>query len=96
LRQYDDEPQKIVFVLFYVDDMMIAGNSTQLIDKVKQKFKLRFALKDMGPKLERIKDGLWIGQPNYIKDILLEMDMWNVPGTDIPGQTKSSPMSTSW
>jgi hypothetical protein len=81
----DKTTKKVIFVLVYVDDMMLVSNSRELIQDIKQTLKLEFELKDMGLvqyllglKLERTKNGLWLGQPTYTETILKEMGMWNV------------------
>jgi hypothetical protein len=99
----DKTTKKVIFVLVYVDDMMLVSNSRELIQDIKQTLKLEFELKDMGLaqylfglKLERTKNGLWLGQPTYTETILKEMGMWNVAGSNESIQTKPNPMAPTW
>lgn len=39
---------KVVFLLFYVDDMLVANPSNIVIESVKQFLKTRFDIKDLG------------------------------------------------
>ena len=91
------------YIIVYVDDLMIISNSTAFTEEVKEIFKDRFEMKDLGSakwilgiQMERTETGIWLGQPKYAKEILEEAEMWVKEGSDIPITTKPSPMSTTW
>ena len=72
------------FLLVYVDDVVITGNSHVLIKHIIQQLNNAFSLRDLGPlyyflgvKLQQITDGLFLSQHSYIQDILRIAGMLN-------------------
>ena len=71
------------YILVYVDEIIIAGNSFKLIDTLISKLNAEFALKDLGPlhyflgiKVHKLRDGsLLLSQQKYIKDLLTKSKM---------------------
>ena len=105
----DESTKKMQYIIVYVDDLMIISNSTEYTNEVKEIFKDRFEMKDLGTakwilgiQLERTEKGIWLGQPEYAKDILKGADMWNSKtrkdedGNPIPVDTKPTPMVVNW
>lgn len=84
---------KKVFLLIYVDDIILAGPDLTHINEVKNKLMKGFLMKDKGPLkhflgLEILYDRengiLKIHQCRYIKSILKRFCMDNCKGTDLP------------
>ena len=71
------------YILVYVDDIIITGNSSKLIDTIVSKLNAEFALKDFGPRyyflgteVHKLHDGsLPLSQQKYIKDLLTKRKM---------------------
>uniref|UniRef100_A0A0D3A0E0 Reverse transcriptase Ty1/copia-type domain-containing protein n=1 Tax=Brassica oleracea var. oleracea TaxID=109376 RepID=A0A0D3A0E0_BRAOL len=66
----------VVFLL-YVDDMIITGNDDADIARLQEDISVRFEMKKLGelnhflgPEVERVKDGIFIGQQGYAKRIV--------------------------
>ena len=101
----DKSTTSLGIVLVYVDDVMIASNDREKIDKIKGLFNNRFKMTDQGKaewilgiKLKRIGDGILINQSQYAIDMLIDAGMWDmeVQGQRVPVTTKSTPMSSTW
>jgi hypothetical protein len=85
-----------IFIMLYVDDLMLVSNDKALIEEIKTQIKKRFEVKDMGDaqfviglQLERFGDTVYLGQANYTKELLKEADMWDC-------SEKTTPMETDW
>lgn len=68
-----------IILLLYVDDMLIVGQDTSKISKLKSELSKSFAMKNLGPAkqilgmriVRDISHGLiWLSQENYIKKVL--------------------------
>jgi len=86
------------FILLYVDDLIIMAMTKGEVEEIKTSLKEHFSLKEMGEarhilgmQIERIKNGIYLGQPKYAQSILesTEMDGDNV--SPVP-----TPMSVGW
>lgn len=82
------------YVLVYMDDILITGNSSTLITQVFQSFADRFSIKDptdlsyfLGIKSTRSAFGLQLMQCKYIKDLLAKNNM-------VDNKHVSSPLPT--
>ena len=69
--------QWYVIVCLYVDDMLIIGNSQNMIKSTKQMLNRRFDMKDMGVayvilgmKIIKTSDGYALTQSHYVEKIL--------------------------
>ena len=67
----------ILYLLVYVDDIIITGNSNDLVSQVVECLAQRFSLKDLGPlsyflgvEVVPYRHGLLLSQRRYIKDLL--------------------------
>jgi len=85
----------IIFVLIYVDDIIINSSNTAAISQLISVLHFSFALKDLGPlhyflgvEATWHEDGLYLSQQRYIHDILTKTNMLLV-------KPVSTPMSAS-
>lgn len=72
----------VLYVLVYVDDMLITGSNRPLIDKLIATLQARFSIKDLGEsryflgvELHRTSAGLHLRQQKYITDLLQKTKM---------------------
>ena len=68
---------RLVIVLVYVDDLIITGDLSEEIQRSRENFSVRFQMKELeelkhflGLEVERTKEGLFLGQQKYAKDLL--------------------------
>jgi hypothetical protein len=68
---------EIAYLLLYVDDIMLTGSSTALLQHIIDRLRAEFMLKDMGPlrfflgiDVKRSTHGLYLSQERYAEDIL--------------------------
>ena len=83
----------IIYVLVYVDDMVITGNNNRVIDAFIAAISTRFSLKDLGElsyflgiEATRTSKGLHLIQKKYVLDLLTRTNM-------IDARPVSTPMS---
>lgn len=67
----------VIFLLLYVDDMVLTGNNNALIQKLLQELNKQFRMKDMGPlsyflgiQAHFTATGLFLNQEKYASDLL--------------------------
>lgn len=73
----------VVYILVYVDDIIITGNNTKLINSLVRLLNFVFSLKDLGDldyflgiEVQRQRDGsLILTQSKYISDLLAKTKM---------------------
>lgn len=72
----------LLYVLVYVDDMLITGSNTVLINNLISQIQTRFSIKDLGEsryflgiEFTRNSTGLHLSQQKYIKDLLEKTKM---------------------
>ena len=72
----------VVYLLFYVDDIIITGNSVPFIDHLVSRLAVVFDLKDLGPlayflglQIEYTSSGLFVHQSKYALDLLTKFNM---------------------
>ncbi|KAF5785164.1 putative RNA-directed DNA polymerase [Helianthus annuus] len=85
----------VVYILVYVDDIIITGNNNQAIDHIITRLSSMFAIKDLGPLhyflgIEVVRSGLdlILSQKKYISDLLHRSGLSDC-------KPVSSPMSSS-
>ena len=68
---------RLAIVLVYVDDLIITGDYTEEIHRIRENLSIRFQMKELGElkhflglEVERTKDGIFLGQQKYAKDLL--------------------------
>ena len=88
LRKKGDQ---ITCLVIYVDDMVIIGNNSKEIDKLKRPLFQEFEMKDLGKlkyflgiEVLRSKRGIFINQRKYILDLLSEPGMMDCKPTETP------------
>lgn len=89
----------LLIVCLYVDDLIFTGNSQRMIDEFKKSMTKEFEMTDiglmsyyLGIEVKQTKDGVFICQERYTKDILKRFGMENCKpiGTPIQCGTKHS------
>jgi Reverse transcriptase (RNA-dependent DNA polymerase) len=84
---------KFLFLLLYVDDILIAGHDTQMIDMLKKEMSKLFDMKDMGQArqilgMQIIHDRktrrLWLSQEKYIERVLERFNMQEAKKVSCP------------
>ncbi|XP_043717840.1 uncharacterized mitochondrial protein AtMg00810-like [Telopea speciosissima] len=80
-----------IFVLLYVDGIVITGSSSSLITKVQDMLRQNFKIKDLGTlkyflgiEVARSKKGLFLCQHKYVLDILQDSGYTGVRPTNTP------------
>ena len=86
---------RLVIILVYVGDLIIIGDYSEEIQRTRENLSVRFQIKDfgvlkhfLGLEVERTKEGLFLGQQKYAKDLL----QWYVM---IDCKPKSTPMDSN-
>jgi Reverse transcriptase (RNA-dependent DNA polymerase) len=71
-----------LFVLYYVDDIIVTGSNVNLVNYLISSFASHFCLKDFGPlhyflgiQVTSQSDGIHLSQSQYIEDLLLRSKM---------------------
>jgi hypothetical protein len=73
-----------IYVVLYVDDMLLVGNNMDVIKEVKSKLSSKFDMKDLGAanfimgmeiKRDRENMKLWLNQRKYVEMILQRFNM---------------------
>ena len=84
-----------VYVLMYVDDIMLASSTPQATSGLRKNLEQEFALKDLGElhyllgiEVTKVRDGIILTQDKYASDPLKRVNMSNC-------KPASTPMSTS-
>lgn len=92
----------LVYVLVYVDDILIIGNNTSLVTQIIKGLGSDFALKDLGSLhyflgIEVIQNsaGVILSQSKYATDLLLKAGMQGCTPCASPSSLKSQPSPTS-
>jgi hypothetical protein len=82
---------KIAVLIVYVDDIVLTGNDTDEMGRVKEKLAIDFEIKDLGSmryflgmEVARSKDGIVVSQQKYILDLLKETGMSGCRPADTP------------
>jgi hypothetical protein len=88
-----------IFVLIYVDDIIIASSSDQAIDILLKNLAAHFAIKDLGNlhyflgiEVQRTFDGLLVTQEKYAHDLLAKVGMLDCKAAPTP-LSPSEPLS---
>ncbi|XP_071695972.1 uncharacterized mitochondrial protein AtMg00810-like [Rutidosis leptorrhynchoides] len=91
----DSNGNTLLYMLVYVDDIILTGNDTKEIDRVVQSLSRSFAVKDMGNlsyflgiEVTRNGNDMILSQRKYIRELLESADLSNA-------KPVSSPMTTN-
>jgi hypothetical protein len=89
-----------VYLLLYVDDIIITGNNSTAISDIISQLSIAFELKDLGPlryflglQIDYKKVGLFVHQHKYITDLLHKFQMTDCKAAPTPIAT-TPPLST--
>jgi len=91
-RQQEGDTDITVVLLLYVDDMLIMGNKSTSIEKLKSELKNRFKMTDLGQKLDFL--GLDIIQEKETGSILINQRRYLVGVLERFGMMDSNPLNT--
>ncbi|XP_015169205.1 uncharacterized mitochondrial protein AtMg00810-like [Solanum tuberosum] len=87
-----------VYILVYVDDILITGNHPNLVAQVINSLASRFSLKNLGElnyflgiEVKRVPNGIILSQSQYILEILSDVDMTDCKGVATPMCSSSPP-----
>ncbi|KAL3510488.1 hypothetical protein ACH5RR_029889 [Cinchona calisaya] len=85
------KPGILLYILVYVDDIIVTGNTQTLIHQVLLALSQRFSIKDLGcltyflgVEVLRTSNGLILSQTKYIHDILQDCNMHESKGVTTP------------
>ena len=101
----DMDTENALYLLLYVDDMLIAGRTMKAVKVLKRALLDEFKMKDMGPILKilekdicrnRSKEKLHLSQGEYLKKVLVRfgMDKAKPMETPLPGHISLSKMQS--
>lgn len=87
---------QVIYILVYVDDLVITGTNSNLIQRFIDKLNSVFVLKDLGNlryflgiQIQQTSDGLSLNQTGYIKDIIDRTYMSDVAPISTPTDSHS-------
>ena len=93
---YRSQNGKVVYLLIYVDDILITGNSSSCVKDVIDQLSSHFSLKNLGEvknflgiEVTKTEQGIHLNQTTYIKELLAKLKMQDAKG--IPTPMLSSP-----
>ena len=91
--------ENVIYILVYVDDMLITGNDTREINRIIKVLDQSFAIKDLGElnyflgiQIKRNEKEMFLSQQNYIAEILQRTNMHQAKSLPTP-MTSSSRLS---
>ena len=90
LKFIDDH---VIYLVLYVDDMLLVGNDKEIIQDLKTQLSSKFDMKDLGAssyilgmeiKRDRTKRKLWLNQRKYVETILERFNMQDSKPVKVP------------
>lgn len=76
------EGDHFMYLLIYVDDIILACGSKHLLERIKSLLNREFYMKDLGPisqflgiQIERKGDGIYLNQSQYLRNLLKRFNM---------------------
>jgi hypothetical protein len=80
-----------IFLLIYVDDVVVASSSNQVVEALLADLRQDFALKDLGPlhyflgiEVEKVKEGIVLSQKKYFAEIIKRAGMERCKSVNTP------------
>lgn len=80
-----------IYVLLFVNDLLMVSNSLEAINETKRKLAVEFEMTDVGPvesylgiHVERTEGVMSLSQPHYLKNLLSKFDMQNCKPAGTP------------
>jgi len=71
-----------MYLLIYVDDIILACSSKPLVERIKGLLNREFYMKDLSPisqflgiQIERKRDGIYLNQYQYLRNLLKRFNM---------------------
>ena len=90
---YKQVGNDFIYVVLYVDDMLLVGNNMDVIKEVKMQLSSKFDMKDLSAaslilgmeiKRNRVDRKLWLNQRKYIETILHRFNMQECKSVKVP------------
>eukprot|EP00253_Pinus_taeda_P035114 PITA_35114 len=84
---------RVIYLVLYVDDMLLVGNDKEIIQDLKTQLSSKFDMKDLGGanyilgmeiKRDRAKRKLWLNQRKYVETILQKFNMQDSKPVKVP------------
>ncbi|WJZ99224.1 hypothetical protein VitviT2T_017689 [Vitis vinifera] len=82
---------RMTILIVYVDDIILTGDNTREMDRLKKVLATKFEVKDLGQmryflgiEVTKSKKGISISHRKYVLDLLIETDMLGCKPSDIP------------
>eukprot|EP00253_Pinus_taeda_P007769 PITA_07769 len=84
---------RVIYLVVYVDDMLLAGNDKEIIQDLKTQLSSKFDMKDIGAanyilgmeiKRDRAKRNQWLNQRKYVETILQRFNMQDSKPVKVP------------
>ncbi|KAI3655575.1 hypothetical protein MP638_007280, partial [Amoeboaphelidium occidentale] len=88
------DDQDVLFVLVYVDDLLLVSSSMKIMDHFKSRLSSKFKVRDLGEvssylklriQRDRMNKIIMIDQEHYISSLLKKFDMYNCKDKNTPG-----------
>ncbi|KAH9696398.1 hypothetical protein KPL71_023151 [Citrus sinensis] len=85
--------EEVIYLVLYVDDMLLASKNMKLFDLLKQKLRVKFDMKDLGPAKKilgveiirnRTARTLFLSQEKYVNKVLEKFGMLNCKPVSTP------------
>lgn len=87
--------KKVIYILLYVDDIILAGNNIVKMKEVKSSLKNRFKMKELGNlnsflgiKITRSENGMFLSQSCYLNRLLVRFNMSECKSVGTPMEVK--------
>jgi histone deacetylase 1/2 len=84
-------PRVTIYMLIYVDDIIIAGSCRRTVEKLLEQLRVSFAIKDLGElsyflgiEVTKMSDGIALTQTKYATDLLRKVNMQKCNGIATP------------
>ncbi|KAA3470479.1 Retrovirus-related Pol polyprotein from transposon TNT 1-94 [Gossypium australe] len=78
------EGSQLLYVLVYVDNIIVIGNDFHAIDQFVKELDVQFSLKDLGKLSNYTQDGFFLNRKKYILDLLQRVSMDRSKGSPTP------------